>query len=112
VVKFGCYLDSLSEDEKLQVEESLSNTSYKFADGVLVTAEKHVKIPGKIGDQKVNIECDVVNSEILLLLSKKFMQTANTKIDFANNEIKMFGCFVPTVKNKMGHYCVSLKRPT
>ena len=56
-----------------------------------VISEECVSIPCKIAGVTVNVETNVVKSEIPLLLSKDSMNKAGTKIDFVNDKINIFG---------------------
>ena len=103
-----CYIDSLSEEEKKKIQSYKSNTEFKFGDGKNVTSEKCVSIPCKIAGTNVNVETDVVKSEIPLLLSKDSMKKAGTKIDFVNDKINIFGKEINLQFTSSGHYAIPL----
>ena len=103
-----CYIDSLSEEEKKKIQSYKSNNEFKFGDGKNVTSEKCVSIPCKIAGTNVNVETDVVKSEILLLLSKDSMKKAGTKIDFVNDKINIFGKEINLQFTSSGHYAIPL----
>ena len=52
---------------------------------------KKMKIPARISNKDVNIETDVVHTNILLLLSQKSMKKANTEINFETDTVVMLG---------------------
>ena len=105
---FDCYVASLDDSQRRTMKESSSNRSFKFGDGNVIRSMKEVVLPCVIGSNKVNIQCDVVESKIPLLLSKSAMKRANTKIDFADDKIHMFGEEMIPLKNSAGHYCITL----
>ena len=53
----------------------------------VAASEKNVVIPCNIAGKNVSLKTDVVKSEIPLLLSKKSMKAAESKIDFVNDRI-------------------------
>ena len=71
--------------------KSLLQTEFKFGDGKIVASEKSVVIPCNIAGKNVSLKTDVVKSEIPLLLSKESMKAAESKIDFVNDRINIFG---------------------
>ena len=103
-----CYIDSLGKEEKKKIKEYKSNTEFKFGDGKNVGSEKCVSITCKIAGINVNIETDVVKSEIPLLLSKDSMKKAGTKIDFVNDKIIIFGKEIKLQYTSCGHYTIPL----
>ena len=76
-----CYVDSLSEEEKHNINSLKSNTEFKFGDGKIVTSKKCISIPRKIAGERVNVVTDIVKSEIQLLSRKESMKKVGTKID-------------------------------
>ncbi|GAB1599884.1 hypothetical protein Ahia01_000265900 [Argonauta hians] len=65
-------------------------STFRFGDGRRVNSEMTVILPVTIGTKKVNLETDVVEADILLLLSKYSMKKADTTIDFSNDMVIMF----------------------
>ena len=51
---------------------------------------------------------DIVKSEIPQLLSKESMKAAESKIDFANDRINMFGKDIHLHFTTSGHYAIQL----
>lgn len=103
-----CYIDSLSETEKKTMKSFKSNTEFRFGDGKSVISEQCVSIPCRIAGVSVNVETDVVKSEIPLLLSKDSMKKAGTKIDFVNDKINIFGKEINLTFTSSGHYTIPL----
>ena len=85
-----------------------SNTEFRFGDGKSIISEQCVSIPCKIAGVNVNVETDVVKSEIPLLLSKDCMKKAGTKIDFVNDKINIFGKEINLKFTSSGHYTIPL----
>ena len=104
----NCYIDSLSETEKKTMKRFKSNTEFRFGDGKSVISEQCVSIPCKIAGVSVNVETDVVKSEIPLLLSKESMKKAGTKIDFVKDKINIFGKEIDLKFTSSGHYAIPL----
>ena len=69
------YLQTLSEQDRLQVSERSNDSIFRFGDGAEVTSFRLVKIPVVIGSQKFFIEANVKN-ELPLLLSRQSMKKA------------------------------------
>ena len=74
------YLQTLSEQDRLQVSERGNDATFRFGDGVELTSSKLVKFPVVIGSQKFFIEADVVKNELPLLLSRLFIQQNLSRI--------------------------------
>jgi len=70
------YIQTLSEEEKLRIEENESETTFKFGDSNVFKSMKKVKFPVNIIADRANITADVVNCSIPLLFSKKSMKRA------------------------------------
>ena len=103
-----CLLGTLSSDELNQVTEKESSAIFKFGNGEPVHSTKLVTIPTQIGSQKVRLTTDVIPITLPLLLSRKAMKRANTKIDFASDKINMFGNDIDVCFTSGGHYCIRI----
>ena len=90
-VWLSCCLDTLSDDEKQCIREESSETSFKLGDGIAIMSQNRVTIPTVIGNKKVLLETDVIDQNTPLLLSKPSMKKANTKLNFNNDTVTMFG---------------------
>ena len=104
------YIDSLTDDDKLKVKEKKSNTVFKFGDGKLFNSLKLVTIPAKIGSKYVDINTNVIDSELPLLLSKNAIKLAKVKIDFDNDIINIFGEDIDISFTASGHYFIPISR--
>ena len=58
-VWFNCYLEMLDEKYRISVK-----SKFRFGDGKINTSIENVLIPAEIGGLKVNIETDVVPSDL------------------------------------------------
>ena len=67
-----------------------------------------VKVPAIIGGKDIFISTDVVDSEIPMLLSRESMKKANTKINFKDDSVNMFGVKQKIIVTTSGHYAVPL----
>ena len=56
----------------------------------------------------MSLKTDVVKSEIPLLLSKESMKAAESKIDFVNDTINIFGKDIHLHFTNSGHYAIAL----
>ena len=83
------YIETLSEDErKMMSLISECSTPFKFGDGKSVLSTEKLKIPGRIGKQKILIEANVVSCDIPLLLSKPSLKKAGAIINFTEDTMK------------------------
>ena len=102
------YIESLCDDDRKKIQEFTSETEFKFGDGKAVASEKSVVIPYNIAGKNLSLKTDVVKSEIPLLLSKESMKAAESKIDFVNDRINMFGKDIHLHFTSRGHYAIPL----
>ena len=103
-----CYIESLCDDDRKKIQEFTSEAEFKFEDGKVVASEKHVVIPCNNAGENLSLKTDVVKSEIPLSLSKESMKAAETKIDFVNDKINMFGKDIHSHFAMSGHYTIPL----
>ena len=86
--------------------EKTSQSTFKFGNGGPVQSIKKVSLPVMIGKQEINLETDVVDTDILLLLSKNAMKKSSTVIDFDKDTAFMFGEEQKLIKTTSGHYAI------
>jgi len=103
------YIQTLSEDEKLRIEENESETTFKFGDSNVFKSMKKVKFPVNIIGDRANITADVVNCSIPLLFSKKSMKRAQMKLVLENDIAVIHGKEVKLRCTSSGHYCLPLR---
>ena len=63
-----------------------------------------------LAGKEVQIETDVVDSDIPLLLSLSTMKNANIKLDLENDEAEILGSRVALNYTPSGHYCVPIDK--
>ena len=105
---FNQYLTNLSLNEQRKVTSTSSNHVYRFGDGRKITAIENVTFPANIGGENINIQTDVLDSDIPLLFSRSSMKKAGMKINFQNDTISAFGKSIPLVTTSSGHYAIPL----
>lgn len=72
------YTESLNGKEKELIKHTDSENVFKFGNGKKVKSLKMLSFTQKLAIKNVMIETDVVNEEVLLLLSEKTMKKADT----------------------------------
>ena len=107
-VWYDNFVKTLSPKKREDLEEKTSNSTFRFGDGKAVNSTMTVKIPVCIGKREVNLQTDVVEVNVPLLLSKQAMKTAETKLDFANDSVSMFGENINLSFASSGHYMIPL----
>ena len=101
-----CFQESL--DDGAQITKRASNSTFQFGNGGPVQSMKKVVLPVTIGKHEVNLETDVVHTDIPLLLSKNAMKKASTVIDFDKDTAVIFGEEHKLIKTTSGHYAIPL----
>ena len=104
------FIETLSEKEKEKVLYSPSKTFFRFGDSRLYESKEKVKIPVKVAGVHFMINCDIIDAEIPLLLSKEAMKKANVIINLGKDEVRMFNRKVKVFLTKRGHYCIPLNK--
>ena len=100
------YKDSLDQSDKRNMKQTGSKRMLVFgggSDGVFC-------LPAEIAGKEVRIKTDVVQSDILLLLSRNTMKTAGVKMDLENDSATIFAKEVTLNLTASGHYSVSINR--
>ena len=107
-----CLQDSLSESDLKLIEESPSQTCFKFGDGKKVVSMKKVKFPAYIANKKIFIITDVISNDIPLLLSKESMKKGQAKLNFITDTISILGNEIPLQITRTGHYLLCIGNTT
>ena len=107
---FSIYLDSLPEKERGEIREKPSNTMFKFGAGML-RASRRVTIPMSLCDKKIDLEVDVVDTDIPLLLSLPTMKELGMSIDFKKDKVLIGDDEFLLETTSTGHYTLSLSTP-
>ena len=66
----NCYIDSVTVKDLQKVVECRSTNTLKFGSGLYFQGMKKVKVSAKIGSRSIFIETDIVNIEMLMLLTQ------------------------------------------
>ena len=85
--------------------------TFKFGDGNKLNSLYKVILPCVIADIEVSIITDVVNSDILLLLSKGAMKRAGTCFNFEDDTVTMLKKKIPLSCTSSGHYYIPITKP-
>ena len=104
------YIISLSEEEKESTIPEKSMTKFRFGSGDVIESLKRIVIHADITGKRISIVTDVIDCDILLLLSKDAMKKAQATIDFTNDTVTIFGVTQKLFFTSSGHYCVPLGR--
>ena len=97
------YIDMLSIEDKESIEESESDSMYRFGDGKESNALKNLKISIVIGNK---LSVDVVKNDIPLLISRKSMINMKMKLYFNNDSANVYGDKISLHCSSTGHYCI------
>ena len=104
------YVNNLSDLEKAQVEEKISEQTFTFGDGRSFSSERKVTLPCYIGGLKGEITTDVVKCDIPLLLGIKSMKKLGMKLDFGKDYLFFHGMQIKLNQLKSGHYYLTLSQ--
>ena len=103
------YIDRLDKYDKALLKEYRTDKCFRFGDAKLIKAHKRMKIPGYIGEVKMEIETEVIMQDIPLLLSKTFMKSLRVVIDVGDDRIHWRGGEIKTLKiTSTGHYAIDI----
>ncbi len=82
------FLDLLTDKKRIQAKQSEKRNSsfYRFGDGAESMCKKCIILPITIAGNNMKLKVDVVQSGILLLISKPSMQRIGMSVDFAQDE--------------------------
>ena len=86
-VWFDEYFKRLPSEQQSKSTYTRSSKSFRFGDGRQLTSVKATTIPATVGSCKVEIKTDIIDSDILLLLSKAAMKKAQIVLNFNNDTI-------------------------
>ena len=102
------YYDTLSNREHRAIQTAKSRCMFKFGNGPVYLSTAAVILPVTLGSTKVNLLVQVVNCDVLLLISRQSLKGAHCFIDFIGDNVFMFGKEKPLKLSKTGHFCISL----
>ena len=101
-------LPQLQQDISVTKSKSL----YRFGDGKKVPSIGCVKLPAILGEQKVTIDCDVVEEDIPLLFSRSSMKKAGMLLNFQDNTVEVFNKTLPMNITSTGHCTIPISPGT
>ena len=90
---YECFRETIPEKQRKNVK--VLDGVRTFGDGNTLKSIHSVVLPCIIAGMKISISTDVVDLDILLLLSKNAMKRAKTCINFENDTVTMLGRKVP-----------------
>ena len=105
---FDAYLETLSDDERNDIQTMDSKAQFRFGDSPPVTAIKKVLLPMKLSNVNLLLETEIVSSDVPLLLSKDTMKRAKAKINFVDDKIELFGEEQSMMCTSSGHYAIPM----
>ena len=103
-------MNTWTEKDAQKVREKSSLSSFRSGDGNSKTADKSLTIPAKIGKEDIKIKTDVIDSDLLLLLSKEAIKKDDVKIDFARDNVSFLNQNVDIVFTSSSHYAIPISR--
>ena len=99
------YLNTQTEKDAQKVREKRNVPQV-----VLDLADKYLTIPARIGREDIIIKTDVIDSDLLLLLSKEAIKKGDVKIDFARDKVSFLNQNVDIVFTSSSHYVIPISR--
>ena len=106
------FISCLSREDQSDVTYFSSNSIFRFGDGDSVQAKQGVKIPAYIGNKRVFIVTDIIEKDLPLLLSKRFLKNGKFQLDFDNDALYANGETIPLQTTHSGHYLLPLTKGT
>ena len=103
-------MKSLDKKDSGKVVQAEGVKIFKFGGGTRLNSEGACSIPAVIAGKQVTIKTDVVNSDILLLLSRMTMKQAGVKMDLEHDRAEIFGQDVALNLASSGHYCIPIDK--
>ena len=107
------FKEDLDEDIKKQIKGPYrSDKVFGFGNNGQLESLGKYYIPVVMAGWKTNISVDLIDSDIPLLLSRKAMEKAKMKIDFAERTVTAFGRTVPMQSTQSGHPILPIQPQT
>ena len=102
------YIQSLDPNARERVERKESHKNFRFGGGTVLPSNGSYLLPATLVGKNINIETDVVDSNIPLLLSKDAMKKASMKLDLETDTAEIYGKKVHLNCTSSGHYCIPI----
>ena len=106
------YEESLSQEERCNLNTETSNAMFRFGDSPPLTSMKKVLLPITLTDKKMYLSTDVVDADVPLLLSKETLKKGKAVTDFENETIEIYNTKQPMLCTSSGHYAIPIKPHT
>ena len=110
-VWYQCFLETLTEEAKKKIKTKSSESSFKFGNGSQLKSLFNVNLPCTLAGRRVEINADVIESEVPLLLSKNAMKKARMILNFKDDTVSIFEKKHKLQCTDSGHYFVPLTEP-
>ena len=107
---FDAYIETLSDEEREEIQSMGSEAVFRFGDSPPVVASKKVLLPLKVMNSNIMLETEIVSSDVPLLLSKETMKKAKAKMNFVDDKIELFGKEQPMMCTSTGHYAIPIQK--
>ena len=88
--------------------EANSSATFTFGDGVMYKSVKRVVFPCWIGGVRSELTTDVVECDLLLLISKQLMKKGKMVLNFSQDSVKIMDKWVKLMVASSGHYMLPL----
>ena len=108
---FDEFLNSIPTQEQSKIKYYNSSKPFHFGDGRQIKSLQSATIPAIIGQRKINIKTDIIDSDIPLLLSKTAMKNAQITLNFDNDTISFKGDEIPLYNTSNGLYSLPITTP-
>ena len=102
------YISCLTEEQKKSVVSKPSNRLFRFGGEALYKSVGMCTIPAKLANKYIFVQCDVVESEVPLLLSRKTLKKMKAVINFENDTACILGERINLSITSSGHHCVNI----
>ena len=84
---YNCFLDTLPDSVRNNLKVTKESKVFKFSSGNKLASVKRVVLPCIVAGFRVDINTDIVDADILLLLSKSAMKKAKVNLNFDSDTL-------------------------
>ena len=98
------------EDRKKVIGPTKTNTVFKFGNQQQLTSTARYRLPIQVGGKNIEIDTEVIKSDIPMLLSKQSMKDMGMVLDFMNDTAQIEGRLINLSETSSGHYIIPLLR--
>ena len=103
------YLKSIPKDMLNKVRGPFeSKRSFQFGNQAILKSLKKYMLPARIAGLDTSIECDVISSDIPMLLSKPDMKRLGVTLHMLEDQAKINGMMIDLQTTSAGHYVLPL----